>query len=76
LDFLYERTVVKKIQYLTTLGLSQKDSISMALVGLLESLLIATIIDDLTGTESNKNQEVKESRILLQDSLEEWLGVP
>lgn len=34
-------------------------SISLAIVGLLESLLTATIVDDMTGTESNKNQEAR-----------------
>jgi len=34
-------------------------SISMALVGLLESLLTATIVDDMTDTNSDKNREVK-----------------
>ena len=29
----------------------------MAIVGLLESLLTSQIVDDMTGTESNKNQE-------------------
>ncbi len=32
-------------------------SLALALVGLIESLLTATIVDDLTGTESNKNHE-------------------
>ncbi|TFE19352.1 SulP family inorganic anion transporter [Cohnella luojiensis] len=34
-------------------------SISLALVGLLESLLTATILDDMTDTSSDKNREVK-----------------
>ncbi len=34
-------------------------SISLAMVGLLESLMTATIIDDLTDTDSNKNRECK-----------------
>lgn len=34
-------------------------SISLAIVGLLESLLTASIVDDMTGTESNKNQEAR-----------------
>jgi len=34
-------------------------SISLAIVGLLESLLTASIVDDMTGTESNKNKEAK-----------------
>ncbi|MGM7719265.1 SulP family inorganic anion transporter [Metabacillus sp. Hm71] len=34
-------------------------SIALALVGLLESLLTAQIVDDLTDTESDKNKEAK-----------------
>ncbi|MDO9517323.1 MAG: SulP family inorganic anion transporter [Methanosarcinaceae archaeon] len=34
-------------------------SISLAIVGLLESLMTATIIDDLTDTSSDKNRECK-----------------
>lgn len=34
-------------------------SISLAIVGLLESLLTASIVDDMTGTESNKNREAR-----------------
>lgn len=32
-------------------------SLALAIVGLLESLLTATIVDDSTDTESNKNTE-------------------
>ncbi|MED3580855.1 SulP family inorganic anion transporter, partial [Bacillus thuringiensis] len=32
-------------------------SIALAIVGLLESLLTASIVDDMTGTDSNKNRE-------------------
>lgn len=32
-------------------------SISLAIVGLLESLMTATIVDDLTDTKSDKNRE-------------------
>lgn len=32
---------------------------ALALVGILESLLTATIVDEMTGTKSNKNTEVK-----------------
>src|SRR5699024_686082 len=32
-------------------------SFALAIVGLLESLLTASIVDDMTGTESNKNKE-------------------
>ncbi len=34
-------------------------SLALAAVGLLESMMTATIIDDLTSTTSNKNQECK-----------------
>ncbi|MBO8178445.1 MAG: SulP family inorganic anion transporter [Bacillus sp. (in: Bacteria)] len=34
-------------------------SLALAIVGLLESLLTASIVDDLTDTDSNKNQECK-----------------
>lgn len=34
-------------------------SISLALVGLLESMMTATIVDDITDTPSNKNRECK-----------------
>ncbi|WP_306010414.1 SulP family inorganic anion transporter [Bacillus sp. MMSF_3328] len=32
-------------------------SLALSIVGLLESLLTASIVDDMTGTESNKNKE-------------------
>ncbi|KGR89423.1 SulP family inorganic anion transporter [Lysinibacillus sp. OL1_EC] len=34
-------------------------SLALAIVGLLESLLTAQIVDDMTGTESNKNKEAR-----------------
>ncbi len=34
-------------------------SLALAIVGLLESLLTATIVDDMTGTESEKNKEAR-----------------
>ncbi|SOC42383.1 SulP family inorganic anion transporter [Ureibacillus acetophenoni] len=34
-------------------------SISLAIVGLVESLLTSRIVDDMTGTDSNKNQEAR-----------------
>ncbi|MCU4787282.1 SulP family inorganic anion transporter [Bacillus cereus] len=40
-----------------TLSIIFPYSIALAIVGLLESLLTASIVDDMTGTESNKNQE-------------------
>lgn len=40
-----------------TLAIIFPYSLALAIVGLLESLLTATIVDDMTGTESNKNKE-------------------
>jgi len=34
-------------------------ALALAIVGLLESLLTATIVDDMTGTESEKNREAR-----------------
>ena len=42
---------------LETLKIIFPVSATMALVGLLESMMTATIVDDLTDTESNKNRE-------------------
>jgi SulP family sulfate permease len=42
---------------LETLMIILPYSISLAMVGLLESLMTATIVDDLTDTKSDKNQE-------------------
>ncbi len=44
---------------LETLKIIFPYSISLAIVGLLESLLTASIVDDMTGTESNKNREAR-----------------
>jgi SulP family sulfate permease len=44
---------------LETLAIILPFSLSMAIVGLLESLLTASIVDDMTGTDSNKNQEAR-----------------
>jgi len=44
---------------LTTLQIIFPYSAAMAVVGLLESLMTATIIDDLTDTPSDKNRECK-----------------
>ena len=44
---------------LETLAIIFPYSISLAIVGLLESLLTASIVDDMTGTESNKNREAR-----------------
>ena len=44
---------------LETLFIVLPYSISLAVVGLLESLMTATIVDDLTDTESDKNQECR-----------------
>ncbi|MDF1820722.1 MAG: SulP family inorganic anion transporter [Alcanivoracaceae bacterium] len=42
---------------LETLKIIFPYAITMAVVGLLESMMTATIVDDLTDTESNKNRE-------------------
>jgi sulfate permease, SulP family len=42
-----------------TLAIIFPYSIALAIVGLLESLLTASIVDDMTGTGSNKNQEAR-----------------
>lgn len=44
---------------LETLAIIFPYSMSMAVVGLLESMMTATIIDDLTDTRSDKNRECK-----------------
>ncbi|MGD6842446.1 SulP family inorganic anion transporter [Bacillus infantis] len=40
-----------------TLAIIFPYSLALAIVGLLESLLTASIVDDMTGTDSNKNKE-------------------
>ncbi len=42
-----------------TLAIIFPFSLSLAIVGLMESLLTSSILDDMTGTGSNKNQEAK-----------------
>ena len=42
-----------------TLSIIFPYSIALAVVGLLESLLTASIVDDMTGTESDKNREAR-----------------
>lgn len=44
---------------LETLMIILPYSISLAVVGLVESLLTASIVDDMTGTGSNKNKEAR-----------------
>ncbi|BAZ94831.1 sulfate transporter [Thiohalobacter thiocyanaticus] len=44
---------------LETLSIIFPYSVSLAMVGLLESLMTATIIDDLTDSDSDKNRECK-----------------
>lgn len=44
---------------LDTIAIILPYAISLAIVGLLESLLTATIVDDMTNTSSNKNREIK-----------------
>ncbi|MBB6023574.1 SulP family sulfate permease [Paenibacillus sp. JGP012] len=44
---------------LETLQIIFPYAISLAIVGLVESLLTASIVDDMTGTNSNKNKEAR-----------------
>src|SRR5690606_2431667 len=44
---------------LETLNIIFPYALTMALVGLLESMMTATIVDDLTDTDSDKNRECK-----------------
>lgn len=44
---------------LETLKIIFPYSIALAIVGLLETLLTASIVDDMTGTESHKNKEAR-----------------
>src|SRR5690625_5070748 len=44
---------------LETLKIIYPYSIALAIVGLLETLLTASIVDDMTDTESNKNREAR-----------------
>lgn len=44
---------------LETLMIILPFSVSLAIVGLVESLLTASIVDDMTGTGSNKNKEAR-----------------
>lgn len=44
---------------LTTLQIILPYSLGLAIVGLLESMMTATIVDDLTDTQSDKNRECK-----------------
>src|SRR5699024_8530133 len=44
---------------LETLSIIFPYSIALSIVGLLESLLTSSIVDDMTGTESNKNKEAR-----------------
>ncbi|SOC23426.1 SulP family sulfate permease [Ureibacillus xyleni] len=44
---------------LETLQIILPFSISLAIVGLVESLLTSQIVDDMTGTDSNKNREAR-----------------
>lgn len=44
---------------LETLAIIFPFSIALAIVGLLESLLTSSIVDDMTNTESNKNKEAR-----------------
>lgn len=42
-----------------TLSIISPYSIALAIVGLLETLLTSSIVDDMTGTDSNKNKEAR-----------------
>lgn len=42
-----------------TLGIILPYSVALAIVGLLETLLTATIVDDMTSTDSHKNKEAR-----------------
>src|SRR5690606_15947544 len=44
---------------LETLKIIFPYALTMAIVGLLESMMTATIVDDLTDTDSDKNRECK-----------------
>lgn len=44
---------------LETLWIILPYALALAIVGILESLLTATIVDDMTDTDSNKNKEVR-----------------
>ena len=48
---------------LETLAIIFPYSAALAVVGLLESLMTATIVDDLTDTTSDKNRECKGQEI-------------
>ncbi len=47
---------------LETLAIILPYSLGLAAVGLLESMMTATIVDDLTDTTSDKNRECKRAR--------------
>jgi len=56
LPFLHFPTVELSLQ---TLLIILPYSLPLAIVGLLESLLTATVLDDMTDTDSNKNKEAR-----------------
>lgn len=60
-----------------TLAIIFPYSLALAMVGLLESLLTAQIVDDMTETSSNKNKEARGQGLpmWLRDSLVVWLAV-
>ncbi len=59
---------------LETLKIVFPYSIALSIVGLLESLLTSSIVDDMTGTESNKHRESRDKvlQISLRVSSVEW----
>ena len=70
--------IIPQVPYtLETLQIILPFSVSMAIVGLVESLLTAKIVDEFTNTYSSKikNLAVKVSQISLQDSLVVWVVV-
>ena len=57
-----------------TLGIILPYAVMLAIIGLLESLLTASVLDDMTHTESNKHKETRsrDAQTLLLVSSEEW----
>ncbi len=62
---------------LETLQIIFPTALALSIVGLLESLLTATIVDDMTDTGSNKNKEARGQGIanIVTGFLAGWLGV-
>lgn len=62
---------------LETLGIILPYAVMLAIIGLLESLLTASVLDDMTHTESNKHKEARGQvlQILSLVSSEVWQDV-